>query len=129
MKLRSRKRKPAREQSCACAMPDQTLGLWPDQRFFTFCTSVIIGLSGLVAALICDLRPAAAQSGFDSGSLLRQIERSLPMPVLPSIGPAEPLPSIALLQGKGERMHVRKFIVSGNHLIPTDLLQEALGPY
>ena len=99
MELRSRKRKPAREQSCACAMPDQTLGLWPDQRFFTFCTSVIIGLSGLVAALICDLRPAAAQSGFDSGSLLRQIERSLPMPVLPSIGPAEPLPSIALLHG------------------------------
>ena len=73
--------------------------------------------------------PVMAQAKFDSGSVLRQIERTLPVPTMPTIGPAEELPQVALLQGKGERLFVRKLIVSGNTLIDTSTLQEALAPY
>ncbi len=90
---------------------------------------MVIVASTITAGLVCGARPAAAQTSFDSGSLLRQIERNLPMPVMPSIGPAEELPAIALLLGKGERLLVRKFVVSGNSLIRTSVLQEALEPY
>jgi len=73
--------------------------------------------------------PVMAQAKFDSGSVLRQIERTLPVPTMPTIGPAEEMPQVALLQGKGERLFVRKLIVSGNTLIDTSTLQEALAPY
>ena len=88
--------------------------------------AVFAGLS--LVALLAGLTPAGAQS-FDSGSVLRQIERSLPVPSLPTVGPAEELPAISLLQGKGEKLFVRKFVVSGNSLVETAVLQEALAPY
>ena len=82
---------------------------------------------GFAAILAC-AHPAQAQS-FDSGSLLRQIERALPVPSMPSVGPGEELPAIAVLQGKGEKLYVRKFVISGNSLVDTAVLQEALAPY
>ena len=48
---------------------------------------------------------------------------------MPSVGPGEELPAIAVLQGKGEKLFVRKFVISGNSLVDTAVLQEALAPY
>ena len=80
-------------------------------------------------AVLAASSPAMAQTTFDSGSVLRQIERTLPVPSLPSVGPEEELPKVSLLQGKGERLFVRKLIVTGNTLVETSVLQEALTPY
>jgi hemolysin activation/secretion protein len=93
-------------------------------------TIACLGLAaGLIGILAVSVTPAQAQTSFDSGSLLRQIERSLPVPSLPSVGPGEEAPKVALLQGKGERMLVRKFIISGNQLVSTAELQKAVASY
>ena len=110
-------------------MPQKTPGLGPIWRLNTFYRTLTICASVISACLAGGMLTAGAQSLFDSGSLLHQIERNLPTPQMPTIGPAEPLPSIALLQGKGERLFVRKFVVSGNTLVDTAVLQEALAPY
>ena len=93
-------------------------------------SGVATGIAFLFVLYLCaSPLPVMAQAKFDSGSVLRQIERTLPVPTMPMIGPAEELPQVALLQGKGERLFVRKLIVSGNSLIDTSTLQEALTPY
>ncbi len=93
-------------------------------------SGVATGIAFLFVLYLCALPlPVMAQAKFDSGSVLRQIERTLPVPTMPTIGPAEELPQVALLQGKGEWLFVRKLIVSGNTLIDTSTLQEALTPY
>ena len=89
--------------------------------------AIIAGLG--FGAVLAAGSPAMAQATFDSGSVLRQIERTLPVPSLPSVGPEEELPKVSLLQGKGERLFVRKFIVTGNSLVETSDLQQALTPY
>lgn len=89
--------------------------------------ALIAGLG--FGAVLAASSPAMAQATFDSGSVLRQIERTLPVPTLPSVGPEEELPKVSLLQGKGDRLFVRKLIVTGNTLVETSVLQEALTPY
>ncbi len=73
----------------------------------------------------------ARAQGFtpDAGSLLNQIERSLPPPKLPSVGPPPAPPKIELLQGQGETLLVRQFIFSGNTAVRPDVLAKVVEPY
>ena len=73
----------------------------------------------------------ARAQGFtpDAGSLLNQIERSLPPPKLPSVGPPPAPPKIELLKGQGETLLVKQFIFTGNTAIHSDVLANAVAQY
>lgn len=94
-------------------------------NIYSFALPILLSLitTGL---LVASSSLVQAQSNFDSGSVLRQIERSLPVPTLPTVGPEEELPKVALLQGKGERLFLRSFVVSGNQLVDPAVLREAV---
>ena len=87
---------------------------------------------GFIAFFIM-LSNASAQSptiGFpDAGSLLNQIERSLPPPKLPVVGaPAAP-PKIDLLKGSGETFVLNRILFEGNLAIKSLELEKITAPY
>ncbi len=93
------------------------------------CVFVLL-VTVLIAVLPAWSGKAGAQ-GFtpDAGSLLNQIERSLPPPKLPSVGPPPGPPKIELLQGQGETLLVKQFIFSGNTAVRSDVLATLVEPY
>lgn len=85
----------------------------------------------VVMGLCSGLSKQASAQGFipDAGSLLNQIERSLPPPKLPNVGPPPAPPKIELLQGQGETLLVKQFIFSGNTAVRSDVLAKLVEPY
>ncbi len=85
----------------------------------------------LLLAVLSGLFGQARAQGFtpDAGSLLNQIERSLPPPKLPTVGPPPAPPKIELLQGQGETLLVRQFTFSGNTAVRSDVLARVVEPY
>lgn len=84
----------------------------------------------LLALLLLPFGAVRAQ-GFtpDAGSLLNQIERSLPAPKLPRVGPEPAPPAIELLKGQGETLLVKEFVFSGNTAVRSDVLAKAVETY
>jgi len=65
----------------------------------------------------------------DAGSILRQIERSLPPPQLPLVGPSPVDAAVVTPSGLGEKITVKSFGFDGNTVIPSAELAEALRSY
>ena len=72
---------------------------------------------------------AARAAPTDAGSILRQIERSLPAPQLPQVGPSPVEADVIMPVGKGEKITVKGFVFSGNTVIADAELEAVLRPY
>lgn len=99
-----------------------TLG-WP------LCVFVLVAT--LLMPLLSPRLEQARAQGFtpDAGSLLNQFERSLPPPKLPTVGPPPSPPKIELLKGKGETLLVKQFFFTGNTVVRSDVLANAVAQY
>ncbi|MFZ9866097.1 MAG: ShlB/FhaC/HecB family hemolysin secretion/activation protein [Candidatus Limnocylindrus sp.] len=72
---------------------------------------------------------AARAAPTDAGSILRQIERSLPAPQLPQVGPSPVEADVIMPVGKGEKITVKGFVFFGNTVIADAELEAVLRPY
>ncbi|MFM9016993.1 MAG: hypothetical protein ACKOLZ_05720, partial [Verrucomicrobiota bacterium] len=62
----------------------------------------------------------------DAGSLLNQLERSLPPPRLPQVGPPPAPPKVDLELPKGAVIRVKRFVFEGNRSVRSEDLERAL---
>lgn len=65
----------------------------------------------------------------DAGSLLNQIEHSLPPPKMPVVGAAAAPPKIDLLRGSGETFQLSRILFEGNLAIKSSELEKIAVPY
>ncbi|MFM7208833.1 MAG: ShlB/FhaC/HecB family hemolysin secretion/activation protein [Verrucomicrobiota bacterium] len=65
----------------------------------------------------------------DAGSLLNQLERSLPPPRLPQVGPPPAPPKVDLELPKGAVIRVKRFVFEGNRSVRSEDLERALAPF
>ena len=70
-----------------------------------------------------------AQAVPDAGSLLNQLERSLPPPRLPQVGPPPVPPKVDLELPKGAVVRVKRFVFEGNRSVRSEDLERALVPF
>lgn len=87
-----------------------------------------ISLRGFVSVLIMG-SPFCVGAPTDAGSILKQIERSLPPPQLPQVGPSPVESDVTMPPGVGERVVVKTFGFSGNTVVGDVELSEALRTY
>ena len=99
----------------------QLVSIGPWGRMGLFVLSLALGLE------IGD--SAIAQTRPDAGSLMRQLELSLPAPKLPDVGPPSPPPKVEMLVGTGDTLTVENFEFSGNLAVRSAELQKRLSPY
>lgn len=80
--------------------------------------------------MVCGFSCFAAKAApTDAGSVLRQIERSLPAPQLPQVGPSPVEAEVIMPAGEGEKITVKFFSFTGNTVIAGADLEEALRSY
>lgn len=72
---------------------------------------------------------ALAQVAPDAGGLLNQLQRTLPPPRLPQVGPPPAAPRIDLELPKGRTLKVTQFEFDGNRAVPSEVLSKALASY
>ena len=98
-----------------------------------FWTGMCVSLCTIFIAFFSFTTMACAQAPNvvvpDAGSLLNQIERSLPPPKMPVVGaPAAP-PKIDLLKGSGETFALNRILFEGNLAIKSPELEKVAASY
>ena len=98
-----------------------------------FWTGMCVSLCAIFIAFFPLIANTYAQAPFavvpDAGSLLNQIERSLPPPKMPVVGAVAAPPKIDLLKGSGETFQISRILFEGNLAIKSSELEKISASY
>jgi cytochrome bd-type quinol oxidase subunit 1 len=96
-----------------------------NRRFWTgMCVSLCTFFIAFFLLIVKAYAQTPSATVPDAGSLLNQIERSLPPPKMPVVGAVAAPPKIDLLKGSGETFELSRILFEGNLAIKSSELEK-----